>query len=266
MKNRLAAFAALVIGWSGSVRAEIDPDYNALIGQDPGRPLVCHTLGYWQAAWKPGSDPEVGDSGEQGASAPIEWTFAFGDVPNFSFNGLTRAAPVDYGKLSAFHVSTGWLANLASTKVGQRRSILTQMSVLENEGCGVARADLDDTPMSVPASVFVELGRGKQVTPYPLCGERMVEIVDTIDGVRYQTCVDKAYPAATEISQITYVFDHAGLEWVWSPMPFRPDVVAPHSDTRDAGLWWPVGESCHPLFARRARESLPGPSKNARSI
>ena len=253
----VAMVMSVVVARSSAVRADSDPDFDILLGQDPGRPLVLHLLGYWQLAWVPaGPGPKP--------VQPVEWGFSFNALPNFRFDGATSNSPADYGKLTGVHVFTRWDAHATrkSGEKGESRSILAQLAIIKYGQCGRARLDLSDDSSAHPSSVYVTLSKNQRVTPYPMCGERMVELVETLDDVRYQTCVDLAFRAAPEVSQITWIFHEGELEWALSPMPFRPDVPA-ESGPLDTAVWWPMPATCHPLFAPRARESLAGPRKNA---
>lgn len=251
----------LLVGFAEEASAQI-PDFDPLFGQDFGGPAVAHRMGLWKTAWEPhkgsGRTPRSGSRGGPGA---VQWYFAFAARPNFIFEGRYFLQPIDYGTMEAFKVT--WPSI----------SFVYAVALSELAPCGEGALALSARPVSRGLSVRANLpGDGPGVvTPYPICGERMVEMVEERDGVRYQTCVDRAYPVAERVSQLTLIFSDGLLEWALSPMPFHPDLPERpepplHEDIGIAerdGPWWPVPEACHPLFSTRAATDLPAPRKNA---
>lgn len=255
MRRTIPFCIGLAVGILGSVCTSIaSPDYDPLAGQSFGHAPAAHRMGLWRLAWKP-ADAEgptsLLDMGH--AARATAWYFSFGARPSFLFEGHTFSGPTDHGAMTSYHVMT------------RSESALSQLGIEGDTACGVASSTV--TIRAEPRTLSVDASQRGQpdsvVTPYPICGARMIEMVEERDGVRYQTCVDRAYPVAESASQLTLIFSDDRLEWALSPMPFHPDMEDGTEPKAVEGPWWPVPEGCHPLFAPRAADALPAPRRNA---
>lgn len=252
--RRLLTTAVALIGIVAEEAPAQVPEYDPLFGQDFGGAAVSNRMGLWQMAWEPreeyGRYPRDRRREDPG---PIRWYLGFSARPNFIFQGRSFLQPIDYGKLEAFKVALPDTSFVYSVAIG------------ESARCGHAALSLNERPNSRGLSVRANLPErtGEIVTPYPICGQRMIGMVEERDGVRYQTCVDRAYAVAESVSQLTLMFHDGLLEWALSPVPFHPDMEDGDTAESDNGPWWPVPETCHPLFRERAASELPAPRENA---